>query len=444
MPGLFKLGLCMISVSLTLFLPVAIGAEPVIDSLQPIASSEPGWPQFRGPRRNGISEETGLLGTWPEAGPKVLWSAQNLGHGYSSPIIAKDRLFITGDHGDELHLFALDLNGQVVWQTKNGSSWKDPYPGARASATYSEGRIYHQNAHGRMACFDAQNGQEIWSSNVLEQFGGQNITWGLSECLLVDDRAVYATAGGSEALVVAFDKTTGAVLWKSDPLRDSEGERRFENASYVSPILVRYGKRRLLIGCSLHHLFCADADTGVLQFTRRFPTTHSVLSMMPVVIGDGVFMTAPHGNGGRLLQLVPPATPDGKVAFKERWSTRLDTLQGSVVHVNGKLFGSYYPGRKGWAAVDASNGVVLYEAPEIVKGAALYADQRLYALCEDGWMLLLEPAEKQFTVKGRFRLAEASARDAWAHPVILQGRLYLRYHDTLHCYSIARAQNSSP
>ena len=94
--------------------------------------------------------------------------------------------------------------------------------------------------------------------------------------------------------------------------------------------------------------------------------------------------------------------------------------------------------------MDASNGAVLYEAPELVKGAPLYADRRLYALCEDGWMLLLEPGEKQFAVKGRFQLADARARDAWAHPVIAQGRLYLRYHDTLHCYSIARLQNPTP
>ncbi len=410
---------------------------------QPIelaASSEPGWPQFRGPRRDGICDETGLLSSWPESGLKTLWSAADLGRGFSSPVIANGRIFITGDVEDELRIFALDLNGKPIWQATNGSYWKDPYPGARSTPAYSAGRLYHLNAHGRLACFEAETGKELWAVNILEKFKGQNITWGISECLLVDDRAVYATAGGSEALCVALDKTTGEVLWKSAPLFDSEGERSVENASYVSPILVRFAGRNLLIGCSLRHLYCVDAENGQIQWTRRMPTTYSVLSMMPAVVGDGIFMTAPNGKGGRLFRLLPPSGAAGKVGMEELWSTRLDTLQGCVVNVNDRLLGAFYPGRKGWAAVDTKNGEVLYTAPDFVKGAGLYADQRLYALCEDGWMLLLEPTDKQFEVRGRFRLADASRRDAWAHPVIHNKRLYLRYHDTLHCYDIASAE----
>lgn len=418
-------------------------ASPASDKYNPpsarlIASPEPDWPQFRGPRRDGISDERGLLPSWPPDGPKKLWSAEGLGRGYSSPVIVGDRIFITGDRGEELHIFALDLSGRIIWQTKNGASWKDQYPGARASVTYRGGRIYHENAHGRVACLDAKTGKELWAVNLLERFGGQNITWGLSECLLVDERAVYAMAGGSEALLVALDPKTGDVIWKSEPLRDAEGDHAIENASYVSPILVQFGKRRLLVGASLKHVFCADAETGKLQWTRRMPTAYSVIAMMPVLIGDAIFMTAPQGKGGRLFHLVPPTTPDGLVGMKEGWSTSLDTLQGGAVLVGGKLFGAFYPGRKGWAAVDARTGAVLYQATGLVKGAGLYAEERLYALCEDGTMLLLQPGEKGFETKGSFRVAEVTGSDAWAHPVIHQGRLYLRYHETLSCYDVRR------
>ena len=406
---------------------------------QIIASPEPGWPQFRGPRRDGVSDERGLLPKWPEGGPKVLWSAAKLGRGFSSPIVVKDRVFITGDVEGELRLFALDRAGQPVWQVAHGAAWKDPYPGARATPTYSAGRLYVMNAHGRLASFDAATGQEHWTVNVLARFDGKNITWGLSENLLVDDRAVYVTAGGSTALLVAFDKHTGAILWQSAPLADTAGDGTPENASYVSPILVRFGDRRLLLGCSLRHLYCADADTGAIQWTRRFPTTYSVISMMPALVGHAIFMTAPHGQGGRLFHLEPAATPDGKVGAREGWSTALDTLQGCVVTVGDKLIGSYYGGRKGWAALDARTGAVLYETSDYVKGAPLLADGRLYALSEDGWMRLLEAGEKQFVEHGRFRLAEAK-RDAWAHPVIHDGRLYLRYHDTLTCYDVRASQ----
>jgi outer membrane protein assembly factor BamB len=201
--------------------------------------------------------------------------------------------------------------------------------------------------------------------------------------------------------------------------------------------MVEFAGKKLLIGCSLKHLFCADAATGKLQWTKRLPTRYSVLAMTPTLIGsDRIFMTAPHGTGGHCYQLTAPKSPDDPVGANEIWTSKLDTCQGGVIFSGNKLFGSFYSDRKGWAALNSSNGEVLYTSTELAKGAALWADQRLYALAEDGWMLLLEPTEKEFAIKGRFRLAEASRRDAWAHPVIHQGRMYLRYHGTLTCYDV--------
>jgi len=401
-----------------------------------VASAEAGWPQFRGPRRDGICDERGLLPAWPDAGLKPLWSVTNIARGYSSPVMAGGRLFITGDAGERLHIFAFDLEGRSLWRATNGLGWKDPYPGARSSVTCSGGRIYHQNAHGRLACFDAATGREIWASQLLEQFGGKEITWGQSECVLVHGDSVYATVGGSEALCVALDKSTGQVRWQSQPLIEPEGSGRAEAAGYASPILVELGGRELLIGCSLRHLFCVDAREGKRQWARPMPTTHSVLALMPALVGDAVFVTAPHGQGGALFELVAPAEPDGLVGARELWRTRLDSLQGCVVHLDGKLFGSYYSRGKGWAAVDASDGRVLYERPDFTKGSVLAAENRLYVLCEDGWMLLLQPDQTDLALRGRFQFADAKSRDAWAHPVIHQARLYLRYHQTLSCFDI--------
>lgn len=403
-----------------------------------IASPEPGWPQFRGPRRDGISNERGLLAQWPEGGPRLLWTATNLGQGFSSPVISGGRIFLTGDVGDELRLFALDIAGRHRWTGTNGRAWSGQYPGARASATYQAERLYHLNAHGRLASVDAATGRELWAVEVLSRFGGANITWALSECVVVDERLVYVTAGGKAALFVALDRETGEVRWRSEPLYDSEVERGLESASYASPILVGFADRRLLLGCSQRHLVCVDADTGVIQWTRRFPTSYSVLALMPALVGDAVFVTAPHGKGGRLVELLPPVEAGGKVGSREVWATPFDALQGCVVVQDGRLYGAYYQGRKGWAALDAATGRALYDAPEFVKGAVLAADHRLYALCEDGWMLLLEPQSESFAVRGRFRLVEARARDAWAHPVIHDRRLYLRYHEILHCYDLER------
>ena len=399
-----------------------------------IPSKEKGWPEFRGPKRDGVSTEKGLLQQWPESGPRVLWSVTNVGRGFAAPVISNDRLVIAGDVAENLVLLAYDLTGKPLWRATNGASWKTPYPGARASAAFNSGRVYHENAHGRVACLDAGTGQEVWSVNVLQQFGGSNITWGLSECLLVDERAVYVTAGGKDALAVALNKTNGTVLWKTPALYDSVGERSVENASYVSPILVQFGNRRMLIGCSLRYLYCVDADTGALQWTQPVRTTYSVLALTPALVGDGIFMTAPHGKGGQLWRL----TAGEKVGAEEIWHTDLDTCQGGVVAHDGKVIGSFYGGRKGWAAVDAKTGNVLYQTSDFVKGAPMSADGRVSALAEDGWMLLLEPQADAFAVRGKFRFAQAGAREAWAHPVILDGHLYLRYHDTLTCYDVKR------
>lgn len=396
-----------------------------------IASPEPGWPQFRGPRRDGVSDERGLLPEWPADGPPVLATVSGLGKGFSSPVITGGRIFLTGDFGAEVRVLAFDLAGRPLWSAVNGEAWLNQYQGARGSVAVRHGAVYHQNAHGRLVCLDAATGRERWSVNLLETFRGENLTWGLSDCLLVDDRFVYAAPGGREALLVALDAATGEVRWRSAPRFLAEKPDTPESAGYAAPILVRFGDRRLLLGSTQRHLYCVDADTGRPQWTRERKTPYSVIAMMPVLVGDAVFSTAPMSGPGRLHRLVAPPGPGEPVGVEDGWSAVLDTCQGGVVHAGGRLFGSHYGRGRGWSALDARTGETLYEAPEFAKGSLLHADGRLYVLTEDGWALLVDPESPRFEVKGRFRFVTARDRDAWAHPVVLDGRLYLRYHDRM-------------
>lgn len=270
--------------------------------------------------------------------------------------------------------------------------------------------------------------------DLQRRFGGENITWGFSECLLVDDDVVYATAGGRDAMLVALDRRTGELRWKV--AQAGETAEQSESATYAPPILVRFAGRRLVIGCTQRQLYCVEAETGVLQWTRPRKTTYFVLAMAPVLVGDAIFMTAPIGPPGQLYKLIAPTTASGRVGVADGWTTALDTCQGGVVHVGGRLYGSTYPKRGSWQALDARDGKLLYETTQIAKGATTAADGRLYTLAEDGWMLLLEPTDTEFVERGRFRLAEARDRNAWAHPVIYDGRLYLRYNDTVSCYDV--------
>ena len=392
-----------------------------------IPSQEPGWPQWRGPRRDGISDEKGLLPSWPPEGPRLLWKTEGLGQGWSSPIVTGGTIYITGDvDKKELRIFALDLDGKPKWTAVNGTAWTRQYPGARASCVVDRGSLYHLNAHGRVACLDAATGKETWAVDILERFEGQVILWGLSECLLVDGDRVIVTPGGKKAAMAALDRKTGETRWASEPIEKSE-------ANYGSPILFELGGRRQLATFTARTAFGVDAGTGRLLWKQPRPSEYIAICTTPVFCGDGVYVTTPGKSGGTRYRLV--AEGDG-VRAEAIWDAPVDTLQGGAVLVDGTLFGSGYEGFKGWAALDIATGKPRATTRELAHGSVIAADGRLYCLSERGEMALVKPSADGFEFVSRFPLFRERKVDAWAQPVICDGRLYLRYHDALSCYDI--------
>jgi hypothetical protein len=244
--------------------------------------------------------------------------------------------------------------------------------------------------------------------------------------------------------MAALDVGTGETVWKSAPLvlnpspspqhqRLAEPVGEADPASYASPVLFTLGNRRLLVSCSSRHAFGVDADTGELLWTRPLPTRHSVIAATPVLCGDAVFVTAPDAGGGKLYHLT---TRDAGLDVAEAWTTPLDTCQGGVLYLHGSLYGSWYRGRRGWACIDGQSGELRYENKETVMGPVLYADGRLYWLSQEGEMALVSLTPQGFVTEGRFRLVPGRPSDVWAHPVILNGRLYLRHHEQLWCYDV--------
>jgi outer membrane protein assembly factor BamB len=349
-----------------------------------IDSAAPDWPQWRGPRRDGISVETGLLQSWPEGGPSLLWEVSGIGRGYSSPIVVGDRVYITGDQGKDLAISVFTLAGQPQWKTTNGACWENPYPGARSSCTYDDGKLYHLNAHGRLVCLDAATGGEVWAVNVLERYAAKNIMWGISESVVVHGDRVFSTPAGAKGLMVAHDKRTGAPLWASPAL---DGEQ----ASYSSPILINVGNRKLLVNGGLKYVFAVDAAFGVQ-------------------LGDG--------------------------SASRAWTTELSISHGGTICVDGQLCGSSSRGEaSGWVTINAATGKPT-QVSESPGGSLIFAEGRFYCLSATGIMTLQELTNSGFRTVGTFRLAEG--KDVWAHPVLCQGRLFLRYHDTLYCYDVRR------
>lgn len=302
--------LCLLAV------PACAVAETVIEGL--IASPEPDWPQWRGPRRNGISSEKGLLQSWPENGPPLLWKIDGLGKGWSSPIIVGENLYITGDVGNDLVVFAFDRDGTPKWHHQKRKVLEESLPRCTGKLTFSEGRLYNMNAHGRVACLDAASGDELWAVNILERFEGKNITWALSECLLVDGPRLIVTPGGKKALMAALDKRTGQTVWTTGPLGD-------DRTSHCSPILFRYAGRRLIANCSSAHGFGVDADSGELLWTVPLKSPYGTNISTPVYDSGRVYFVTPYTELGRQYGL----RADGQgFAAEHTWTTPLDTVTG--------------------------------------------------------------------------------------------------------------------
>jgi outer membrane protein assembly factor BamB len=389
-----------------------------------VRSAAPDWPQWRGPHRDGISAETGLLPSWPDEGPKLLWKVSGIGQGYSSPIVVADRVYITGDQDRELAINAFTLDGQTAWKTTNGAPWKNPYPGARSSCTFDDGKLYHMNAHGRLVCLDAATGEEAWVVNVLEQYQAKNIIWGISESVVVHGDRVFATPAGAKGLMVAHDKRTGAPIWATAAL---DGEQ----ASYSSPILINVGPRQLLVNGGLKYVFAVDSENGALVWRLPQVDPNNTVNTTPVLWGRRLLLTNSSRGFGAVF-----GVQFGDDSASRAWTSNLTISHGGTVCVDGQLCGASSRGdARGWVMIDAATGKPR-QVSDQPGGSMIFADGRFYCLTASGVMLLQELTEAGFRTAGTFRLAEG--RDVWAHPVLCQGRLFLRYGDTLYCYDVRR------
>jgi len=406
----------------------ACGTAAAAEAGKLIASSEPDWPQWRGQRRDAVSDETGLLNAWPEAGPKLLWKATGLGRGWCSPIVTGGTLYIGGDVDEELRIFAFDLDGKLKWQVANGKAWKQPYPGSRASCCYSEGMIYQMNGYGRVVCLDAASGKQQWAVDVLKRFEAKQPFFGASECLLVDGANVIVTPAGKKALIAALDKKTGDTVWTGTAAPVAK-----ETAGYSSPILVELGGRRQIIAITSYRTFAADAATGKVLWTVGLELTENACSTIPVLCGNSVFVTNTSVKEQVSTLLRPNSSGD---KAEEAWAIPLRTTSGSALQLDGNLYVAGERKLRGFFCLDPNTGKVKAQLPKPTNASAVWADGKLFVLSADGKAMLLKPTVKGFETLGVFSIVQKMTKDAWAHPVLCDGRLYLRYHDTLFCYDV--------
>jgi outer membrane protein assembly factor BamB len=382
------------------------------------------WPQWRGPDRDGLSKETGLLAQWPRSGPPVAWSAAMLGAGYGSVAVQGDRVFLQGMRNRQSVVSSLNrADGKPVWVHILGPAGdNDRGPGPRSTPTIDGDRLYALSETGDLAALRTSDGSVIWQRNILKDFKAANPYWLLSESPLVDGNLVIVTPGGRGAGMVALDKLTGKTVWVSKELSDGAG--------YSSPIVADIGGVRTVM------TFTADAGVGVrasdgkLMWRNSEPANGTANIATPVYSDGRVFFTSSYGTGGLLLGL---RASGNEVRAQEIYFTRdMKNHHGGVVLVKGYIYGY---NDSILTCLEFASGKMIWRDRSVGKGAVTYADGHLYILSENNVVGLVEATPAGYREKGRFSIADQGL-PSWAHPVVSGGRLYIRNQGTLTSYDV--------
>jgi outer membrane protein assembly factor BamB len=381
------------------------------------------WPQWQGPDRTRVSKETGLLKEWPAAGPRVIWTATALGSGYGSMAVVGDRVFVQGARGGRSLVIALNrADGKELWSRALGASETDDKgPGPRGTPTVDGDRLYVLTESGDLAGLRT-DGTVVWQRNILREFGGRQLQWLVSESPLVDGPHVVVSPGGPGAGMVKLDKMTGKTVWTSKDLSDPAG--------YSSVIAADVQGVRTYLTFTAAAGVGVRASDGKLMFRYPRAANRTANIATPIFFNDKVFFTSAYGTGGGLLDLT---ARNGEVSAKEVYFTlNMKNHHGGVVLIDGYLYGF---NDSILTCLEFATGEAVWRDRSVGKGSVTFADGRLYIQGENNVFGLAEATPSGYREKGRFKIPDKGL-PSWAHPVISEGRLYVRNQDTLLVYDI--------
>jgi outer membrane protein assembly factor BamB len=380
------------------------------------------WPQWRGPNRDGVSAERGLLKDWPSGGPPLAWKTGGAGEGYSSFSTANGRLYTLGARGGTEYVMAFDVaTGKKMWEVEHGRRFSnDRGDGPRATPTIEGDKLYAFGASGDLSAMEAATGKVLWRINVLKEFGGQNITWGLSESPLVLSDRILVNAGAPGASIVAVKKSDGTVIWKSQ--RDEAG--------YSSAILQDVGGVRQAVYFTGQRALGVSVDSGQLLWSYGKVANNTANIATPIVRGNRVFLSSAYGTGAALLEMTPNK---GGIAAREVYFT--NDMRNH--HASCVLIGDYLYGFSDsiLTAMQFDTGKVAWRDRSVGKGSVVFADDRLYLYSENGVVGLAEANPSGYREHGRFEL-RAGRLPTWSHPVVSGGKLFIRDQDTIYAYDV--------
>jgi outer membrane protein assembly factor BamB len=380
------------------------------------------WPQWRGPRRDGVSAERGLLKAWPQNGPPLAWKTTGAGQGYSSFAVAGGRLYTLGAREDREHVVAFDVaSGKRLWDAPHGRRFSnDRGDGPRGTPTVDGTRVYAFGASGDLTALDAASGKVAWTVNVIREFGGQNITWGLSESPLIAGDRIIVSPGGPGSSVVALNKTDGKLIWKTEA----------DRAGYSSAVLHELGGIRQAIVFTGQRALGVNIANGRVLWSYDRVANRVANIATPIVRGNHVFLSSDYGTGAALLRLTAAG---GGITAEEVYFTReMRNHHASSVLVGDHLYGF---SSAILTAMRFDTGEVAWRDRSVGKGSLVHADERLYLFSERGVVALAEASPEGYREHGRFSLTTGSL-PTWSHPVVSNGKLFLRDQDIIYAYDV--------
>lgn len=397
------------------------------------------WPQWRGPQRNGLSRETGLLQEWPQDGPKLLWKASDIGSGYSTPAVVGDRLYLLANDGlnNEFVQALAVKDGQRVWQTRLGNVGnpkQDPnFPAARSTPTVDGQSLYALSSDGDLACLELGTGKLRWQKNLRTDFGGKPGEWAYSESPLIDGDTLVCTPGGGAATLVALNKKNGDVLWKC-ALPEAD------DAAFASAIAVEVGGVKQYVQLLQKGLVGVETKTGKFLWRYGKAVSRYGANIPTPLASGGSIYCASAGTGGGTVKL---NVQSGSIQTEQVYfEAKLPTAIGGTVKVGDFLYGTT---GQALLCLDFATGQVKWENPALGPASICFAGGRLYLHGENGDVALVEPSPEAYREKGRFAPPGQPKKSnpmekAWAYPVVANGRLYLRDHGSLWCYDVKAAR----
>lgn len=387
-------------------------------------SRQPEIAQWRGPNRDGHYPDKNLLKQWPAGGPKLLWASDSLGDGYGSPVITKDALFITGAIDSTAYLYSFDLKGKLRWKVAYGPEWATNFPGSRSAPTVVDDLVYVVSGKGEMACINRKDGSKVWSVNLFTDLHGKNTIFGYSEGLIVKDQIIYCAPGGADTNMVALNRFTGKMIWKSKGVS--------QVSAFCSPRIIQRGKHNILLTFSELSMLGIDADDGKLLFTHKQDTLGNVHSNAPIF--DKGFLYYVAGDGNRTVKL--KLSEDGE-SITEVWRTKpFDNIMGGVVQLDNRLIATGHRNQE-LMSIDMESGKVTQQL-KIGRGATIYADGMIYLYDEKGNFHLVNPAGSGLIEVSTFKVTRGT-KEHFSHPVIGNGVLYIRHGKSLMAYDIRKS-----